>query len=184
MATNSAPNPGELPQRIPKLAVRNRAPEDELPPEPLLETRHPALRTPQGSSEYERPNTSDLPGSSSSYEGVAELDGLQNELRGPSPNHDVGVEGSGSKNESPQTKKKKNGGVLGFLTLKEPSNQALENFAAAERERTKHKGVHTAAFGSSQKLPDYVPKVNSVSEPVWFSFLWVGLSRCLSTGDV
>lgn len=61
-------------------------------------------------------------------------------------------------------KKRKGAGVLGFLTMKEPSTLAFEEFAAAEKEKARQKGSSTTATAlgvSSQKLPGFVPKVNS-----------------------
>ena len=66
---------------------------------------------------------------------------------------------------SAQITKKKKGGMLGFLTLKEPSTSAWAQFADAEKEKARQKGVNTSKSGlpgvSSQKLPEFVPKVNS-----------------------
>lgn len=68
------------------------------------------------------------------------------------------------KTTSQPTKKKKRG-VLGFLTLKEPSTSAWAEFAEAEKSKARQKGVDTTENGipgvSTQKLPDHVPKVNS-----------------------
>lgn len=65
----------------------------------------------------------------------------------------------------PASKKKKKRGMLGFLTLKEPSTSAWAEFAEAEKLKAKQKGIDTSEKGipgvSTQKLPDYVPKVNS-----------------------
>ncbi|KAL1603578.1 hypothetical protein SLS60_005166 [Paraconiothyrium brasiliense] len=62
------------------------------------------------------------------------------------------------------TKKKKNG-VLNFLTLKEPSQTALDQFADAQRKQTAAKSGQSTPVGrqgiSPQKLPPTVPKVNS-----------------------
>ncbi|KXT07461.1 hypothetical protein AC578_561 [Pseudocercospora eumusae] len=55
--------------------------------------------------------------------------------------------------------KRKSAGVLGFLTLKEPSTSALEEFAEQERRKMANQRVLPGV--SSQKLPDHVPKVNS-----------------------
>ena len=61
--------------------------------------------------------------------------------------------------------KRKSAGVLGFLTLKEPSTSALEAFAEHEKKRAAQKGGKSVAMVmpgvSSQKLPEHVPKVNS-----------------------
>ncbi|KAJ4287937.1 hypothetical protein N0V90_011952 [Kalmusia sp. IMI 367209] len=63
------------------------------------------------------------------------------------------------------TTKKKKSGVLNFLTLKEPSQIALEQFADSQRKQTAAKGGPTNTVGfqgiSPQKLPPSVPKVNS-----------------------
>lgn len=64
-----------------------------------------------------------------------------------------------------QAKDKKKGGVLGFLTLKEPSTNALEQFAAEQKKAAAVKTGRATAVGltsvSKQKLPEHVPKVNS-----------------------
>lgn len=64
-----------------------------------------------------------------------------------------------------QASKKKSGGVLGFLRLKEPSTSALEDFAEHERRRAAQKDGRPVTAGisgtSSQRLPQHVPKVNS-----------------------
>ena len=61
--------------------------------------------------------------------------------------------------------KKKSGGILGFLTLKEPSSTAWEEFAEQQRRLEAQKSSGTRIVGmpgvSSQKLPEYVPPVNS-----------------------
>lgn len=55
--------------------------------------------------------------------------------------------------------------MLGFLTLKEPSTSAWEEFAEAQRKVAAQKGKRSSTLGvpgvSSQKLPDFVPKTNS-----------------------
>ena len=62
-------------------------------------------------------------------------------------------------------KKKKGNSMFGFLTLKEPSQSALEQFAEKQRKQATEKGGKVAAVGipgvSMQKLPPTVPKVNS-----------------------
>ena len=64
-----------------------------------------------------------------------------------------------------QTQSKKKKGVLGFLTLKEPSTLAFEQYAEQQRKAAAEKGGRSTAVGmqgvAKQKLPDYVPKVNS-----------------------
>ncbi|KAF2869403.1 hypothetical protein BDV95DRAFT_596411 [Massariosphaeria phaeospora] len=62
-------------------------------------------------------------------------------------------------------KKKSAGGVLNFLTLKEPSHSALEQYAQQQRKQAGGKGRKSSPAGMSaitqQKLPPTVPKVNS-----------------------
>ncbi|ORY14982.1 hypothetical protein BCR34DRAFT_598689, partial [Clohesyomyces aquaticus] len=62
-------------------------------------------------------------------------------------------------------KKKKSNAVFGFLTLKEPSQSALEQFAEQQRKQAAEKGAKPTPAGltgiSPQKLPPTVPKVNS-----------------------
>ncbi|KAF2836546.1 hypothetical protein M501DRAFT_246815 [Patellaria atrata CBS 101060] len=62
------------------------------------------------------------------------------------------------------SKRKKGGSKLGLLSLKEPSSNALEQFAKQERKKASEKGA-TMKSGhfpgvSLQKLPSTVPKVN------------------------
>ncbi|KAF2785595.1 hypothetical protein K505DRAFT_291046, partial [Melanomma pulvis-pyrius CBS 109.77] len=70
-----------------------------------------------------------------------------------------------SSKDSKAPKKKKANGVLGFLSLKEPSHSALEQFAEQQRKLASEKGAvgNSIALGtvSPQKLPANIPKVNS-----------------------
>ncbi|KAF1999427.1 hypothetical protein P154DRAFT_523234 [Amniculicola lignicola CBS 123094] len=72
---------------------------------------------------------------------------------------------SASSSKAASHKKKKPNSVLGFLTLKEPSQNALEQFAEQQRRQAAEKGGKpNAGFlvgVSTQKLPPSVPKVNS-----------------------
>jgi hypothetical protein len=63
-------------------------------------------------------------------------------------------------------KKKKKGSVFGFLSLKEPSQLAFEQYAEAQRKQALEKGSPSptgrpASTYASKKLPGNVPKVNS-----------------------
>jgi len=84
--------------------------------------------------------------------------------------HELGTyEGSASSSDKPKatdilenSKKKERGkGLLDFLTVKEPSNKALEDFAEQQRRELKEKGLERPFGVSSQCLPSDVPKVNS-----------------------
>jgi len=67
--------------------------------------------------------------------------------------------------ESKASSKKKKSGVLNFLSLKEPSQLAFEQFAESQRKQQAAKGGSSSPIGfqgvSPQKLPTTVPKVNS-----------------------
>ncbi|KAK5174102.1 uncharacterized protein LTR77_001182 [Saxophila tyrrhenica] len=148
-----------VPVRIPKLAVRNRRPPEnsdtndtnERPTNMIAYARSegggsgpPSSRSSQGTS---------TPGSSRS----ASDDTL--------PTRRSFASRDGDKGGKQAAGKKKKGGMLGFLTLKEPSTSAWAEFAEAEKEKARQKGARSTAVGmrgvSTQKLPDYVPKVNS-----------------------
>jgi len=65
-----------------------------------------------------------------------------------------------------QTNPKKKNGMLGFLTLREPSTNALEQFAEQQRKaaaaaKTARPNAPSISSVSVQKLPEHVPKVNS-----------------------
>lgn len=58
-------------------------------------------------------------------------------------------------------KKKRGKGFLEFLTVKEPSTKAFEEFAELQRRELKEKGLERPFGISSKGLPPEVPKVNS-----------------------
>ncbi|KAF1346790.1 hypothetical protein BDV97DRAFT_357818 [Delphinella strobiligena] len=62
-------------------------------------------------------------------------------------------------------KRRKHNSFLGFLSLKEPSTSALEDFARQQQKQAAAKGGKATAIGmpgiSTQKLPPTVPKVNT-----------------------
>ncbi|EME49846.1 hypothetical protein DOTSEDRAFT_68590 [Dothistroma septosporum NZE10] len=156
---NARPPPLDLnranTRRVPKLAVRNRSPavvsegaqssqesNNEAPHSSLdTEARHP-------SGPHSRQNSSHL-------------------LR-PDHRHSRHTSKAPSETEQQygrQAGKKKGAGVLGFLTLREPSTSAFEEFAEQERKKAAQKNLKlggvTLPGVSSQRLPDHVPKVNS-----------------------
>ncbi len=67
--------------------------------------------------------------------------------------------------KSDKAEKKRKSNMFGFLTLKEPSTAALEQYAEQQRKLAQVRGGKATAVGiqsvSSQKLPPTVPKVNS-----------------------
>lgn len=148
------------PVRIPKLAVRNRTYDDsntDARPATATtvgtdETSENGGQTRSESSSLRAPSSgggrrlSDQSGSGSS--GLARRDGTH--------------QGSSVMNKTMEPAKKKKSGMLGFLTMKEPSAMALEQFAEAERRKAQEKGSAMNLSGvSSRKLPEHVPKVNS-----------------------
>jgi hypothetical protein len=149
---SSQPSSSAAPSvRVPKLAVRNRA----------------TTETSTGSSNASQTNSSH---SSTRTASPRRDRGTSDASQRSKPNSmETGVPRSGSSQgkqpQQQQSKDKKKGGMLGFLTLKEPSTNALELFAAEQKKAAAAKTGRANAVGltsaSAQKLPEYVPKVNS-----------------------
>ncbi|KAL5421744.1 hypothetical protein PMIN04_005262 [Paraphaeosphaeria minitans] len=150
------------PPRIPKLTYRNPLPADDLslisqtsststdaPPSPNDTPLDQPLSTPNctpvSTPEFDTRSTASLASTQSAS--LASSDGS-----------------STRESKAPPTKKKKNC-VLSFLTMKEPSQSALDQFADAHRKQSAAKGGLPPPVGmqgiSPQKLPPTVPKVNS-----------------------
>jgi hypothetical protein len=132
--------------RVPKLAVRNRS-TDANDNVPTALSSHPATTRGRGTSDPSRPASQG--GSMATSTTVSRRDSTQ----------------SKQSQQQPTNPKKKNG-VLGFLTLKEPSTNALEQFAEQQRKaaaaaKTARPTAASISSVSVQKLPDHVPKVNS-----------------------
>ena len=127
--------------RVPKLAVRNRSTDanDNVP------TTQSAMTRDRGTSDPSRPPSQGGSMATSS---------------------NTSRRGSSQSKQQPQTNPKKKNGMLGFLTLKEPSTNALEQFAEQQRKaaaaaKTARPAAASISSVSVQKLPDHVPKVNS-----------------------
>ncbi|KAJ4372106.1 hypothetical protein N0V83_003879 [Neocucurbitaria cava] len=142
--------------RMPKLKYRNPLPAEE---------DAPALQPPHESSSshiQERPATADsIAAASTSTRPSFETASLTSSSLASTPSS------AASSNDSKSSKKKKKASsVLGFLSLKEPSQVALEQFAEQQRKQTATKGTstptsrHSSTFVGKQ-LPSNVPKVNS-----------------------
>lgn len=145
------------PVRVPKLAVRNKT-------SVTSEASHAASN-----------NASDQTPSSHSSTRTASPQrdrGTSNASQSSrQSNMDASARRSGSSQgkrpqSQPQANNKKKNGMLGFLTLKEPSTSALEQFAEQQKKAAAAKsGARSTAVGqpnvSTQKLPEHVPKVNS-----------------------
>lgn len=137
-----------MPIRVPKLAVRNRTADYAQP-----------SQTADNMSYTRSEGNSSGSASVRSYPRIATPTSSRSAsddnvpTRGSLGSHD----GSQTTRAAPKKKKK---GMLGFLTLKEPSTNAWAEFAAAEKEKAKEKGID-AAQQEKKPLPDNVPKVNS-----------------------
>ncbi|KAF2270365.1 hypothetical protein CC78DRAFT_130513 [Lojkania enalia] len=138
------------PLRMPKLAYRNPLPPDQLS---LSSTNTSASENPSmGALNTERR----LSTPSSTSRSSADAPSVTSRS----------LASSGSANASVKDpKKKKAGAVLGFLSLKEPSQLALEQFAEQQRKQAAEKKGGPVPVGlpgvSAAKLPPTVPKVNS-----------------------
>ncbi|KAK5141308.1 hypothetical protein LTR04_002656 [Oleoguttula sp. CCFEE 6159] len=145
------------PRRIPKIAVRNRFVDDTGEDSSRSFSNHGTAHrdwSNDSTRDAERPplmptRTPERP-SSSAWASISRT--------------------SSNSHASPETptrdhKKKKNSSLFGFLTLKEPSQSALEEFAEQQRKIAAAKGGRVTAVGlpgvSTRKLPPTVPKVNT-----------------------
>jgi hypothetical protein len=142
------------PTRMPKLKYRNPLPADEQ--SPSLEVRRisgqqavPAEEPPttpsSHASSYSRPSFDSASLTSTSLASTAS---------------------SASSNDSKTSKKKKTGSVFGFLSLKEPSQLAFEQYAETQRKQALERSTATptsrpVSTYAAKKLPKNVPRVNS-----------------------
>ncbi|KAF2682849.1 hypothetical protein K458DRAFT_390764 [Lentithecium fluviatile CBS 122367] len=153
----AAPDLGARVPRIPKLTYRTRLPTDDSSPT----SRHP-VRDPSIIDSLEiQPCVSNSTTSTTDNR-------PSSDSRSTTSSSSVSTSlasSNGSTTRSSKTPKKKKNGVLSFLTIKEPSQLALEQYAESQRKQTAAKGGHAAPVGlqsiSLQKLPANVPKVNS-----------------------
>jgi hypothetical protein len=132
--------------RVPKLAVRNRS-NDASDNAPTAPSSHSATTRDRGTSDPSRPASQR--GSMATSTTPSRRDSTQSK-----------------QSQQQQTNPKKKNGVFGFLTLKEPSTNALEQFAEQQRKaaaaaKTARPTAASISSVSVQKLPDHVPKVNS-----------------------
>ncbi|KAF2035955.1 hypothetical protein EK21DRAFT_53554 [Setomelanomma holmii] len=152
------------PVRIPKLKYRNPLPVDENTPTPDSRRDSAASyhvqdppATPSSLAPSSRAPSSDY---RQSFETAS--------LTSPSlASTASSVSSSDDSKSSSKTKKKEKKGVLGFLSLKEPSQDALKQFAEAQRKQAAEKESNSPASSqpssiyASKKLPENVPKTNS-----------------------
>jgi hypothetical protein len=143
--------------RVPKLAVRNRAgTESSTGGNTASQTSssHSSTRTVSPRRDRGTSDASQRSKPSSVETGARRSESTQ--TKQPQPQQQP---------QQQQTKEKKKSGMLGFLTLKEPSTNALEQFAAEQKKAAALKTRSAKPVGlanvSQQKLPGHVPKVNS-----------------------
>ncbi|KAH9878953.1 hypothetical protein J1614_002388 [Plenodomus biglobosus] len=157
------------PARIPKLKYRNPLPSDQA----SLSSQQSHDTGSTSASVQDRSTTPDSnPPSTTSRPSVdtASLSppSLASTLSSPATSND----------SRSSKKKKKAGAVLSFLSLKEPSQSALDQFAEQQRKQAVGKGSTATLYKSTsnyanQKLPRAVPKVNSK---------WDGIPAVSKTG--
>ncbi|KAK5678366.1 hypothetical protein LTR17_027666 [Elasticomyces elasticus] len=142
-----------IPRRVPKLAVRSRASQDD---KGATTSTNDAVRPPSSTRSSERSVALSL-ARTISERSQGSIDRSESASHGST---ELKIQGSNEK-----AKKKKGSGVLGFLSLKEPSASALEEFAKAQKKASAGKGNRPGSVAlpgvSSQKLPDTVPATNA-----------------------
>ncbi|KAL9056313.1 MAG: hypothetical protein Q9162_003004 [Coniocarpon cinnabarinum] len=134
------------PVRIPKLKVRNRVDDTtSVPPQLQQQDANPAFLA--SASTLDSPNAPSTP---------------SNGIYSPTPHRPSQASSIFTLHDSNPPKKKKNG-IMNFLTAKEPSTDAFLKYAEQQRRAAALKGPGSASMQnlSRQKLPEYVPKVNS-----------------------
>ncbi|KAH7124085.1 hypothetical protein B0J11DRAFT_436348 [Dendryphion nanum] len=159
MAPADLANRGAPHVRVPKLAYRNPLPADQTSLSSCKSSTSETLPSSPEDAEFR------LSASTSNFSSV--LDHPSFEVRSVTSSS-LASDASSSSKESKATKKKKAGSVLGFLTLKEPSQSAFEQYAEQERKKAAGKGgknspvasAHSSII-SAKKLPPNIPKVNS-----------------------
>ncbi|KAK3618046.1 hypothetical protein LTR56_024910 [Elasticomyces elasticus] len=142
-----------IPRRVPKLAVRSRTSQDD---ERATTSTNDAVRPPSSTRSSERSVALSL-ARTISERSQGSIDRSKSASHGST---ELKIQGNNEK-----AKKKKGSGVLGFLSLKEPSASALEEFAKAQKKASAAKGSRPGSVAlpgvSSQKLPDTVPATNA-----------------------
>lgn len=147
--------------RIPKLKYRNPLPPDQISLSSQLsaqEATRPSLQRQISSTSSDVPPSPYRP----SFETTAST--TSSSLASTPSSHS-----SSNDSKTTQKKKKKSSSVFSFLSLKEPSQLALEQFAEQQRKQGNGKGtispssssVKTSGTFASKKLPETVPRVNS-----------------------
>lgn len=147
------------PPRIPKLAVRARMPADQASISTFSSGEPKKSEDGTFASSSKTLDAASLSSAPSSSSNPPTIPGRRSSIS-QSLTQDTG-HGTPTKGQ----KKKKGNSMFGFLTLKEPSQSALEQFAEKQRKQAAEKGGKVSAVGipsvSMQKLPLTVPKVNS-----------------------
>jgi hypothetical protein len=139
---------------MPKLKYRNPLPADEQSPslqvrrnsgQQAVPAEEPPTTPSSHASSYSRPSFDSASLTSTSLASTAS---------------------SASSNDSKTSKKKKTGSVFGFLSLKEPSQLAFEQYAETQRKQALERSTaaptsRPVSTYAAKKLPKNVPRVNS-----------------------
>jgi hypothetical protein len=148
-------NPSGLAPRVPKLSYRNRLSDDF---------------DSSSSSIFSRAETATTSNASISNDQYHSGNRSIHEPKNPRTTDERSVSSGNSdkpcKTLHPMSStpaKKKKGGMLGFLSLKEPSANALAAYADSQRKQASEKGKSVVGLGgvSQAKLPSHIPKTNS-----------------------
>lgn len=174
MQGGARPNPLDLnnatPRRMPRLAVRNRSPD-------VIAVNETSQSSEESRGEI-RPAPAEEPAPSNGQR-VPSKPALNTDQRHHHRHDSKDSNASDPHARARQPGKRKSSGVMSFLTLREPSTSALEQFAEHERKKAAQKGVKSVAAVmpgvSSQKIPNHVPKVNSK---------WDGLPEHAKRGSI
>lgn len=161
------------PNRIPKIAVRNR-PCNGDPSSEIFAFPFPAATTAPYITDERSQDTIDAiepvpsPRAEPSYQShLHSAEDITSDSQAPTK-HDYPPRdstGSNGSSKPPAKKKGRVSSVFGFLSVKEPSAIALQQFTDSQRKQTEMKGGRNPATGlagiTDRKLPPTVPKVNS-----------------------
>lgn len=147
-----------VPQRVPKLAVRHRSSDGTAPDGASVSTASSNDTSDLAIMPCSTKSTDEQPSRPSTAQTT------KSDVRSSNSNR-ISASSSHSSGGQAKENKKKGSSVLGFLSLKEPSANALEQFAELQRKQAAERGGAMSAGTlpgiSSRKLPPTVPKVNT-----------------------
>ncbi|KAF2718178.1 hypothetical protein K431DRAFT_287912 [Polychaeton citri CBS 116435] len=157
-STTAQIQPTPSTHRVPKLAVRNR--------ESTEDDRITPVSSNTNSGAQSSASNSQTSSAASSSQSIRSNEHYQYHPRSSDRDSRISSVRPESLCAEHARAKKKRGGVMRFLSLKEPSTAAWEQFAQEQRKlnanaKPKPTGLPGAGMISTQKLPNHVPPVNS-----------------------